>query len=159
MKRNGFTLLEMLTLIGLFSTLMAILSPLLSQARCRAQETSCLARLHQIYLGFRLADDDLPDSDLEDIQPFETTRYVPAELWKCPLSSPGDPDCPWDGIERVPRPTGSEMWRVTADAPFLEGAVHHRVYDGPWLIVAGNGSARMIRSECRPWYEKNEAGD
>jgi prepilin-type N-terminal cleavage/methylation domain-containing protein len=158
-NKKGFTLMEFMVVIGLSSILMAILSPILAQAKRRAQEGVCLTHLHQIYLGFRLAADDLQDYDIEDLHFQEAAKYVPQSLLTCPLSSPGDPSGPWDGIERVPRPTGSEVGRVPSEAPFLEDAVHHRLYHGPWLVITGEGSARRIASDCRPWYEKTETGD
>src|SRR5687767_7610756 len=46
--RSAFTLVELLVVIGVLSVLLAILMPVVSAARVRAERTVCAARLHSL---------------------------------------------------------------------------------------------------------------
>jgi prepilin-type N-terminal cleavage/methylation domain-containing protein len=67
MKNNfkaaeGFTLLELLVVIAIIAILAALLLPVISAAKRKAQRTTCLNNLRQISLGVRMYSDDSHDS-------------------------------------------------------------------------------------------------
>src|SRR5262245_16256164 len=53
-RKSGFTLVEMLIVIAVIGTLVALLLPAIQSARASAQKTSCANRLHQIGVAMTL---------------------------------------------------------------------------------------------------------
>jgi prepilin-type N-terminal cleavage/methylation domain-containing protein len=59
--RNGFTLVELLVVIGIIALLIAILLPVLGKARSSANRTVCLANLRQLHHAMMLYCNDNSD--------------------------------------------------------------------------------------------------
>lgn len=58
MRRQGFTLVEMLVVIGIIAVLGAILFPVYSQARENGRKANCLSNLRQIGQAVRMYSED-----------------------------------------------------------------------------------------------------
>src|SRR5579864_4509981 len=52
MKKQAFTLVELLTVTAIIVLLVAILAPAMSMAREHARRTQCLSNLRQVYMTF-----------------------------------------------------------------------------------------------------------
>jgi prepilin-type N-terminal cleavage/methylation domain-containing protein len=59
--RRGFTLLELLAVIGTIATLAALLLPVLGKAKIKAQRTSCLSNLRQLGYAWVMYKDENND--------------------------------------------------------------------------------------------------
>ena len=65
-RRSGFTLVELLVVIGIIAMLISILMPALARVRDQANRTRCLSNLRQIVMGHLLYAHD--------------RKYIPGEL-------------------------------------------------------------------------------
>lgn len=87
MRRFGFTLVELLTVIAIIALLAAILFPVFAEARGSARNTSDLSNLRQIGVALMLYVQDHDE------------RYVPVGSWNDPSVTPyTNPDAPAPGI-------------------------------------------------------------
>src|SRR4051794_10645010 len=50
-RGRGFSLIEMLVVVGIVAILVALLMPAVGQARRQAKLTACASQMHQIYLA------------------------------------------------------------------------------------------------------------
>ena len=71
--RTGFTLVELLVVIGIIAILMALLMPSISRAKARANQTSCLNNMRQLTLAASMY-----ASDHDEEYP---ARRIPTNAW------------------------------------------------------------------------------
>ena len=58
MKKTGFTLIELLVVIAIIAILAAILFPVFSRARLKAQQSYCVSNLKQLVLALKQYESD-----------------------------------------------------------------------------------------------------
>ena len=126
-RRRGFTLVELLVVIGIIALLISILLPSLNQARASAKKVACLSNIRQISVGM--------------------TLYVNANKGTLPFAGwlPGGPPAPfaysmmaWDDL--LSGYLGEEMPLDVQWSPDLAGA---RQYVNPLFVCPNDTVVRV----------------
>ena len=104
MRRRGFTLLELLVVLGIVALLVSILMPSLSRVREQSRQLTCLNNLRQITTGFsRFAQDhkgSLPTgSNVYTVVPTDWIWYQPSRISQIGRGGIG----PYLGLSNTPR--------------------------------------------------------
>src|SRR3569833_1231377 len=165
--RRGFTLVELLVVIGVISILTAILFPVFAQAREAARGASCEGNLRQIGSAVQIYSEDydetLPNAGSGDdltgsLEPY-TSQSAGAGIWRCPsfvdatgiapsssygynweyllAAGPDYPHSDWNGFENAGLSL-SALHRPAETLLFLEQAAQPDASD-LWSYVARPG--------------------
>jgi prepilin-type N-terminal cleavage/methylation domain-containing protein len=81
-NRNGFTLIEVLTVIAIIAILAAIIFPVMSSARKNARRTECISNMSQIFTAvkqFQLDEHRYPDFIAGPVQWDSSGNVIPVE--------------------------------------------------------------------------------
>ena len=81
-RRRGLTLMELLVVVAIIALLVALLLPVVNDARKRGYEATCLSNLRQLSAAWQLYTEDYKDypPSLVDLLPYTKSR----EIYKCP---------------------------------------------------------------------------
>lgn len=110
-SRRGFTLVELLIVVGVIGLLVGLLMPALNKAREASSRTVCMSNLHEIYLGLQMYAHDnrgrmIPKFDLKSL------TLTPTDI-----ASGIHLNVPGDGIQTVLKPyCGLQVFRCPSDS-------------------------------------------
>ena len=139
--RPGFTLLELLVIIGLVAVILAILLPVLSHARAASQSIRCLSNLRQIAQGFHLYADHnhgiLPDpQEMQVSWESSLLPFVHASVFACP--------------------SDDELFPVVGSSYDLRDTnIPGTTLAGRPILASHRGSCVLVFESLPGWHQKN----
>jgi prepilin-type N-terminal cleavage/methylation domain-containing protein/prepilin-type processing-associated H-X9-DG protein len=134
--RRGFTLVELLVVIGIIALLISVLLPALGRARAQSNTLKCLSNLRQIGLGYRMYTQDYKGWN---------TGYFDAPALKI--------DAFWPGL--IAKYIGSKNHPAAAKADPAQGNIINLIL----CPVASETGANYWGSISAPWNGKAHSPD
>jgi len=172
-KSKAFTLIELLVVIAIIAILAAIVFPVFTKARERAKCSQCISNLKQIGVA---AQQYIQDSDGRYPYAYEGYPVIQGKrpaisqvmasytrgraVWQCPSDSGEIYSVTGGGFAVKGVPFFSDRMALTSYDYFgVTWPKEHGGLAGTAMSDLKNASLAVFLIECRPWHDRDRAGD
>ena len=151
MKRNAFTLVELLTVIAIIAILIALLLPALARSRSLALRIQCASNLRQVGIALREY-----GSEYQGQYPPTISNFYPFDVGSSSLN-PGDVtyQIPAFGVELLYFSGVAPAWNVPNGANFQAGLLSPTAQGVSILFSPEPGVFNMTSEFSPAWYQPN----
>lgn len=145
MRRNAFTLIELLIVLSIVGILAALLFPVFATARAKARSASCASNLRQLGLAVHQYAQDYDDRLPEAVDPAD--KIFAIDYWAYPEFQAMIPSLPYIKDVLQPYTKQKELWHCLGDTGYDLYDATGQIMNGRPTSYAAIGTSYFYRTQ------------